>query len=154
MILQGMVLLLVLIHPLVSQTGDLVCIRAFFRVEGKAAAGADRQKTACNMIGCCNSLTDKLDLAVGLCRGHCPNGQQGKFIAAHGVYFFQRPMRKPRGPSFTGTSPPRLLHRRKISKKSIPCITQKDTGSFPLFAENSRWLCSILDFRSAPRPHR
>ena len=28
MILQGMVLLLVLIHPLVSQTGDLVCIRA------------------------------------------------------------------------------------------------------------------------------
>lgn len=64
MILQGMVLLLVLIHPLVSQTGDLVCIRAFFRVEGKAAAGADRQKTACNMIGCCNSLTDKLDLAA------------------------------------------------------------------------------------------
>ncbi len=85
MILQGMVLLLVLIHPLVSQTGDLVCIRAFFRVEGKAAAGADRQKTACN------SLTDKLDLAAGLFRGHCANGQQGKFIAAHGVYFFLRP---------------------------------------------------------------
>ena len=85
MILQGMVLLLVLIHPLVSQTGDLVCIRAFFRVEGKAAAGADRQKTACN------SLTDKLDLAAGLFRGHCSNGQQGKFIAAHGVYFFLRP---------------------------------------------------------------
>lgn len=42
------------------------------------------------------------------------------------------PMRNPRGPSFTGTSPPRLLHRRKISKKSIPCITQKATGSFPL----------------------
>ena len=78
-----MVLLLVLIHPLVSQTGDLVCIRAFFRVKGKAAAGADRQKTACNMIGCCNSLTDKLDLAVGLFRGHCANSQQGKFIAAH-----------------------------------------------------------------------
>ena len=91
MILQGMVLLLVLIHPLVSQTGDLVCIRAFFGVEGKAAAGADRQKTACNMIGCCNSLTDKLDLAAGLFRGHCSNGQQGKFIAAHGVYFFLRP---------------------------------------------------------------
>lgn len=35
MILQGMVLLLVLIHPLVSQTGDFVCIRAFFRVEAK-----------------------------------------------------------------------------------------------------------------------
>ena len=148
MILQGMVLLLVLIHPLVSQTGDLVCIRAFFRVEGKAAAGADRQKTACNMIGCCNSLTDKLDLAAGRCRGHCANR------AVHGVYFFQRPMRKPRGPSFTGTSPPRLLHRRKISKKSISCITQKATGSFPLFAENSRRLRSILDFRSAPRPHR
>lgn len=96
MILQGMVLLLVLIHPLVSQTGDLVCIRAFFRVEGKAAAGADRQKTACNMIGRCNSLTDKLDLA------------------ALQLYPFR----------------------------------------FPLFAENSRWLCSILDFRSAPRPHR
>ena len=79
MILQGMVLLLVLIHPLVSQTGDLVCIRAFFRVEGKAAAGADRQKTACN------SLTDKLDLAAGLFRGHCANR------AVHGVYFFQRP---------------------------------------------------------------
>lgn len=47
MILQGMVLLLVLMHPLVSQTGDLVCIRAFFRVVGKAASGADRQKTAC-----------------------------------------------------------------------------------------------------------
>ena len=91
MILQGMVLLLVLIHPLVSQTGDFVCIRAFFRVEGKAAAGADRQKTACNMIGCCNSLTDKLDLAAGLFRGHCADGQQGKFIAAHGVYFFLRP---------------------------------------------------------------
>ena len=85
MILQGMVLLLVLIHPLVSQTGDLVCIRAFFRVEGKAAAGADRQKTACNMLGCCNSLTDKLDLAAGRCRGHCANR------AVHGVYFFQRP---------------------------------------------------------------
>lgn len=85
MILQGMVLLLVLIHPLVSQTGDLVCIRAFFRVEGKAAAGADRQKTACNMIGCCNSLTDKLDLAAGLFRGHCANR------AVHGVYFFLRP---------------------------------------------------------------
>ena len=85
MILQGMVLLLVLIHPLVSQTGDLVCIRAFFRVEGKAAAGADRQKTACNMIGCCNSLTDKPDLAAGRCRGHCANR------AVHGVYFFQRP---------------------------------------------------------------
>jgi hypothetical protein len=85
MILQGMVLLLVLIHPLVSQTGDLVCIRAFFRVEGKAAAGADRQKTACNMIGCCNSLTDKLDLAAGRCRGHCANR------AVHGVYFFLRP---------------------------------------------------------------
>ena len=79
MILQGMVLLLVLIHPLVSQTGDLVCIRAFFRVEGKAAAGADRQKTACNI------LTDKLDLAAGRCRGHCANR------AVHGVYFFQRP---------------------------------------------------------------
>ena len=57
MILQGVVLLLVLIHSLVSQTDDLVCIRAFFRVKGKAAAGADRQKTACNIIGCCNDLT-------------------------------------------------------------------------------------------------
>ena len=80
-----MVLLLVLIHPLVSQTDGIVCIRAFFRVEGKAAAGADRQKTACDIIGCCNSLTDKLDLAAGLLRGYCANGQQGKFIAAQRI---------------------------------------------------------------------